>query len=157
MSPFRPSSHGLTIFPCFRFQCLEKMTKLRVLSIQSNRIVKIENLDKLVNLEEFYIAHNGLTQIEGLEQNVKLTTLDVAGNRLTKVENVKHLSQLEEFWANDNQIADINKLEEELGPKHLPQLNTVYLEGNPAQRKEGPAYRRKLALALPQIKQIDAT
>lgn len=59
--------------------------------------------------------------------------------------------------ANDNEIQDINKVAEELGPNLMPELTTVYLEGNPAQRKEGPAYRRKLILSLPQLKQIDAT
>jgi protein phosphatase 1 regulatory subunit 7 len=44
--------------------------KLRLLSIQSNRITKIEGLENLVNLEEFYISHNGLEKLEGLENNV---------------------------------------------------------------------------------------
>lgn len=74
------------------------MSKLRVLSIQSNRITKLENLDKLANLEELYISHNGLTQIGGLEKNSKLTTLDVAGNKIKVIENVSHLSKMEEFW-----------------------------------------------------------
>lgn len=38
----------------------------------------------------------------------------------------------------------------------MPKLATVYLEGNPAQRTEGTAYRRKVMLALPQLSQIDA-
>ena len=149
-----------------------------MLSIQSNRITKLENLDALENLEELYISHNGLTRIEGLDSNLKLATLDIAGNRIREVENVKHLSKMEEFWvseslvvltrqklnyvrpgqqANDNDIQDINQIDEQLGPDHMPSLSTVYLEGNPAYRKEGPAYRRKLTMALPQIQQIDAT
>lgn len=59
--------------------------------------------------------------------------------------------------ANDNQIEDINHLGQELGPKNMPDLETVYLEGNPAQKKEGANYRRKVQLALPQISQLDAT
>lgn len=39
----------------------------------------------------------------------------------------------------------------------MPHLETVYLEGNPAQKKEGTGYRRKVQLALPQIQQLDAT
>lgn len=37
---------------------------------QSNRILKIEGVEKLVNLEEFYISHNGIEKIEGLDTNV---------------------------------------------------------------------------------------
>lgn len=133
------------------------LTKLRVLSIQSNRITKLEGLETLVNLEELYISHNGLTKLEGLAANVKLTALDIAGNMIEKIENVSHLSQITDFWANDNKIVNLNDLDTQLGPKYMPVLDTIYLEGNPAQRSEGPAYRRKLKLLLPQLKQIDAT
>jgi len=51
-------------------QNLENLTKLKIISIQSNRITKIEGLDMLVNLEEFYISHNGIEKIEGLNNNV---------------------------------------------------------------------------------------
>lgn len=138
-------------------QGLETLTNLRVLSIQSNRITKLEGLEKLVNLQELYISHNGLTKLEGLQHNVKLTTLDVGANMIEKVENVGHLSLLQEFWANDNKITDLNGLDKELGETKMPALETVYLEGNPGMRKEGAAYRRKLKLLLPQLKQIDAT
>ena len=40
------------------------------LSLQSNRLVKIEGLDLLVNLKELYISHNGIERLEGLEHNV---------------------------------------------------------------------------------------
>lgn len=39
----------------------------------------------------------------------------------------------------------------------MPELETVYLEGNPGQRMEETSYRRKVQLALPQIQQLDAT
>ncbi|SPO41852.1 probable SDS22 - protein phosphatase 1, regulatory subunit 7 [Pseudozyma flocculosa] len=136
---------------------LETLVNLRILSIQSNRITRIEGLDSLVNLEQFYISHNGLTRIEGLDHNRNLTTLDVSGNQIEVVENVAHLAELEEFWANDNKIKDLNNLESQLGPKLMPKLETVYLEGNPVQRTEGPAYRRKIKLLLPQLSQIDAS
>ncbi|PWN40922.1 L domain-like protein [Ceraceosorus guamensis] len=140
-----------------KLENLDSLVNLRILSIQSNRITKLENLANLVNLEELYISHNGLSKIEGLEQCRKLTTLDIGANRIARIENVDHLKDLEEFWANDNQIPDLNALEAQLGTEKCPNLNTVYLEGNPAQRSEGPAYRRKIILALPQLTQIDAT
>ena len=39
--------------------------------MQSNRIEKLQGLDCLVNLEELYISHNGITRIEGLEHQVE--------------------------------------------------------------------------------------
>lgn len=56
---------------------------------------------------------------------------------------------------NDNKIPDLRDLEPQLS-KHK-QLETIYLEGNPCQKAEGVNYRRKIMLALSQVKQIDAT
>ncbi|WVQ73241.1 hypothetical protein IAR50_002807 [Cryptococcus sp. DSM 104548] len=134
---------------------LSTFTNLKILSIQSNRITKLENLEALVNLEELYLSHNGLTKIEGLENNTKLTTLDVGNNAIEEIENISHLRDLEEFWASNNKIANLRSLDTQLRP--LKNLATVYLEGNPCQTNDQGGYRRKIILALPQIKQIDAT
>ena len=136
-----------------------------MLSIQSNRLTKLEGLDTLKALEELYLSHNGIQKLEGLDNNLSLTTLDFAANQVTVIENVGHLKKLSQFWvrltrsqqANDNHINDINHLDAQLGPQNMPELETVYLEGNPAQKTEGPGYRRKLQLASPQIQQLDAT
>lgn len=74
--------------------------KLECLSIQANRITKIENLDKLVNLTELYISENGIEMIEGLENNKLIETIDIAKNRLASIDNIEHLENLEEFWVN---------------------------------------------------------
>lgn len=79
-------------------QGLDKLTKLKLLSVQSNRLVKIEGLEALVKLEELYISHNGIKRLEGLDTLVNLVTLDVANNFIKRVENVSHLTKLEEFW-----------------------------------------------------------
>lgn len=36
-----------------------------------NRLTKIEGLETLIELEELYLSHNGLTIVEGLEYNVR--------------------------------------------------------------------------------------
>ena len=55
----------------------------------------------------------------------------------------------------NNKIATLHSVEPQL--KNIATLETVYLEGNPCQAREGASYRRKIILALPQIKQLDAT
>ncbi|KAE8269247.1 hypothetical protein A4X09_0g3092 [Tilletia walkeri] len=141
-----------------KLENISGLSSLRILSIQSNRITKLENLAELTGLEELYIAHNGLTQIgDGLQANINLKVLDVSGNRIEEIDGVSHLSNLVEFWANDNKIITFNYLDKHFGPNLMPQLETLYLEGNPAQRADGPNYRRKVMLSCPQIKQIDAT
>ena len=54
-----------------------------------------------------------------------------------------------------NKIPTLNSVEPQL--RQIATLETVYLEGNPCQAREGANYRRKVILALPQIKQLDAT
>ncbi|ORY25645.1 putative nuclear regulatory subunit of Glc7p type 1 protein serine-threonine phosphatase [Naematelia encephala] len=134
---------------------LSTFSNLRILSMQSNRITRIQGLEGLVNLEELYLSHNGLERIEGLENNTKLKTLDIGNNIIKQIEGISHLSQLEEFWASYNKIPHLSALDSQLA--HLQNLETVYLEGNPCQTNDMAGYRRKIILALPQVKQIDAT
>lgn len=138
-----------------KFEGLSTLKKLKILSIQSNRITKIEGLEELTSLEELYLSHNGVQRIEGLENNLKLSTLDVGNNQIPAVENLSHLKALTELWMNDNNIPNLRALESELGK--ISTLKTIYLEGNPCQREDEGGYRRKIMLALPQVKQIDAT
>ena len=109
---------------------------------------------------------------------MRLTTLDVGNNFISTIENLSYLRSLAELWVrsselprhaavhdhglpiifsqiNNNKIPNLQSLESQLAP--LPCLETIYLEGNPCQQAEGANYRRKIMLALPKIKQIDAT
>ena len=51
-------------------QNLGSLHNLRILSVQSNRIVKLEGLGALEKLEELYMSHNGIEKLEGLDRNV---------------------------------------------------------------------------------------
>lgn len=52
-------------------------------------------------------------------------------------------------------MADFAEVERELRDKE--QLETVYFEGTPLQTRQPALYRNKVRLALPQVKQIDAS
>lgn len=134
---------------------LSSLSNLKILSIQSNRITNIAGLSDLPNLEELYISHNALTDLTGLENNKNLRVLDFSNNRVTKLEGLAHLSQLEEVWASSNGLSSFEEVERELRDKE--KLETVYFEGNPLQLQSPALYRNKVRLALPQIKQIDAS
>ncbi|CAI9585118.1 unnamed protein product [Staurois parvus] len=97
---------------------METLSNLTVLSVQSNRLTKIEGLKSLVHLRELYLSDNGIQVLEGVENNKKLTTLDVASNRIKKIENIRHLTELQEFWMNDNLVdnwADLDNLQTRKG------------------------------------------
>jgi protein phosphatase 1 regulatory subunit 7 len=93
--------------------------------------------------------------LSGLENNLALRVLDVSNNQIAHLVNLKHLTNLEELWASSNQLHSFEEVEQELGDKK--NLNTVYFEANPLQLKNPTLYRNKVRLALPQVKQIDAS
>ncbi|CAZ81285.1 unnamed protein product [Tuber melanosporum] len=134
---------------------LSTLKNLRILSIQSNRLTSITGLDELTSLEELYISHNALTSIAGLDTNKNLRVLDISNNQIAQLANLAHLPHLEELWASNNKLASFEEIEQELGG--LEELVTVYFEGNPLMREAAAGYRTKIKLALPRIKQIDAT
>lgn len=74
------------------------MTNLKILSLQNNSLIKIENLNNLIKLDELYLSENGIEIIENLENNVNLGTLDLSMNKVSKIENIIHLQNLKELW-----------------------------------------------------------
>jgi Leucine-rich repeat (LRR) protein len=71
------------------------------------------------------------------------------------LKGLKHLSKLEELWASDTKLESFEEVREELGG--LEELTTVYFEGSPLQRSQPVLYRGKVRLALPRVRQIDAS
>lgn len=136
---------------------LTSLTSLRLLDLKSNRLTSISGLETLTELEDLYVSHNAITEIgpESLRNNKKLRVLDISNNRITKLENISHLKDLEEFWASANGISNFREVEKELADKE--KLETVYFEANPLQLNGPAVYRNKIRLALPQVRQIDAT
>ncbi|VEU37061.1 unnamed protein product [Pseudo-nitzschia multistriata] len=132
------------------------------------------------NLEELYLGHNGLDDdgISGLISLTgrggstimfpKLNVLDLSRNRLkttaalvvdAKNDNVfAEWPMLEELWLSGNAIENfeaVYPLKEASDRKHLPLLETLYLEYNPVGKEF--EYRKKLAEFIPSLDQIDAT
>lgn len=136
-------------------QNLDSLANLRIISIQSNRLTKISGVSKLPNLEELYLSHNAITDLSGLESNESLRVLDFSNNQVTHLEHLSSLKNLEELWGSNNKLASFDEVERELKDKE--KLETVYFEGNPLQMNGPAVYRNKVRLALPNIKQIDAS
>jgi protein phosphatase 1 regulatory subunit 7 len=137
------------------FKNLSTFTNLKILSIQSNRLTSLTGLSHLPQLEELYVSHNALIETNGLGSNHNLRVLDISNNKILHLSNLSHLTKLEELWASNCQLSSIQELEKELADKK--NLETVYFEGNPLQLNSPVMYRNKIRLALPQVKQIDAS
>jgi len=161
---------------------LAPLSRLRRLSLQSNRLESMAGLGACPSLEELYLSHNGIRVLEGLDALPKLRVLDVSSNRLTALGGggggggaggaaLAAQSQLEDLWLNDNAIDDFSRLREDLAACRGT-LSTVYLDGNPAavRWKAERRYRRELVGAggggssggdsdgplLPALEQLDS-
>jgi protein phosphatase 1 regulatory subunit 7 len=134
---------------------LSALSNLKILSIQSNRLKEITGLESLTSLEELHISHNLLTSISGLEQNKNLRVIDISANPIEHLSGLEGLEHLTEFWASNCKLGSFQEVEKQLSDKK--ELETVYFEGNPLQRQQPALYRNKVKLALPQIRQIDAS
>mmetsp|Transcript_14523 Transcript_14523/g.33542 ORF Transcript_14523/g.33542 Transcript_14523/m.33542 type:complete len:242 (+) Transcript_14523:694-1419(+) len=138
---------------------LQKLTKLRRLDIQSNRLTSVESLSTQVDtLEELYLAHNGITD-EGASMPTglalpfsNLSTVDLSRNVLTTTQHFEHLASLDELWLSGNKIESFEVVQP---LSKIPALDAVYLEYNPVAKEF--EYRKKLKEMIPSLNQIDAT
>ena len=46
-------------------------TSVGLILLQSNRLTVMEGLEQLVNLEEVYLSHNGIREVQGLDNLVR--------------------------------------------------------------------------------------
>jgi protein phosphatase 1 regulatory subunit 7 len=135
---------------------LDTLANLRILSIQSNRLKEIKGLDALVNLEQLHISHNMITTLgDSLSTLTNLTVIDISNNPIEHLEGLASQTKLEELWASYCKLSSFDEVKKELGNKES--LETVYFEGNPLQTNNKVLYRNKVRLALPQVRQIDAS
>lgn len=138
-------------------QNLEGLKNLNILSIQSNRITSpsLSHLANLPQLTDVYISHNLLDSLQPLSSVTSLRILDVSNNPITSLAGLESLSQLEELWASNCKLESFEEVEKVL--KDKANLNTVYFEGNPLELRQRALYRNKVKLALPQVRQVDAS
>lgn len=104
---------------------LRELTRLRVLDLSYNRIVRIgHGLSSCSSLKELYLAGNKISEVEGLHRLLKLNILDL---RFNKISTTKCLGQL---------AANYNCLQ------------ALSLEGNPALKNIGEEPLKKYVQSL---------
>lgn len=134
---------------------------LKVVSIQSNRLTKIEGLAALADtLEELYLSHNQITELplEEFQSMPKLRILDVSGNRISQVPSGfgAGLPAFEEFWASDNQLDNLVEQLDRFDAACAQRLTTVYFAGSNPMASH-PRYVAVVKQSFPSLKQIDGT
>ncbi|XP_002157387.2 dynein axonemal assembly factor 11 isoform X2 [Hydra vulgaris] len=112
-----------------KIEYLDKWCReIRILYLQSNLIMKIENLSRLKKLEYLNLALNNITLIENLNYCESLAKLDLTVNFIGKVTSVENL-------------------------KYNGFLTCLYLTGNPC--TDFIEYRNYVIATLPQLTHLD--
>jgi internalin A len=107
-----------------KVEYLDLLAELEVLNLARNEIVRIENLDNLPSLKVLDFEHNYIERIENLDHNPRLEMLGLSSNRIQKIEGVTHLKNLKTLFIGHNGLRDIQELES------LPGLETILLSNN---------------------------
>ncbi|XP_031746458.1 leucine-rich repeat-containing protein 9 isoform X3 [Xenopus tropicalis] len=84
-------------------------TKITSLTLDSQNLVRITNLEKLVNLRWASFSSNHLTKIEGLEHCVNLEELNLDDNSISKLEGLSKLTKLRRLSINNNLLAGFDR------------------------------------------------
>ncbi|XP_037394804.1 leucine-rich repeat-containing protein 9 [Pygocentrus nattereri] len=119
---------------------LDWTSKITALNLDSQRLSRITNLDKLVNLRWASFNNNELNRIEGLEHCPLLEELSLNHNNISSLDGVCKLQRLTRLSVNSNklQCLDASVLE------HLPNLHFLSAERNRISSLHGVQRSRSL-------------
>ena len=128
---------------------LEENVHLRVLSLNQNRIKKIQNIDGL-QLEELYLSQNQLTKITGLAKLPNLRTLDLSKNQIVLLRGLENIDSLRFLNLSLNKIEKIRQLTYVENLSLLTELDMCF---NLIQDKKH--YRLQVLFHIPQLRMLD--
>ncbi|CAF0870863.1 unnamed protein product, partial [Brachionus calyciflorus] len=110
--------------------------KITVLIIERQSLLKLTNIDYLVNLKYASFNDNYLTRIEGIDRCLKLEELSLENNLLQSLNGLENLENLRKLNVNNNEIIyydDLNN-RSEISFKNwdlsLPRLNYLSISNN---------------------------
>lgn len=132
---------------------LSTLVACEQLSLSSNCIEKIANLNGLKNLTILSLSRNNIKNLNGLEAvGDTLKELWISYNFLEKLKGVHVLKKLELLYMSNNSVKDVAEFKK---LADLPCLVDLLFEGNPLKEAKGEEYMDFVMLALPKLKKLD--
>lgn len=108
---------------------LNNLIELETLRLDNNMIKKIENLTNLNKLKWLDLSFNNIKSISGLNTLVNLTDLSLFNNEITEISNFDSNNKLNILSIGNNKISDSKKMVDYL--KKLNNLQGLTVSGNP--------------------------
>lgn len=114
-------------------------------------------MEHLVALTQLLLNENKIVKIENLGSLRDLDLLDLSDNDIVKVENLGGLVQLSELWLTANKVESFEEFEHLrlLGNLKTVRVTQIYLERCPVYFY--PDYQARIREVCPVITQIDST
>ncbi|XP_077965892.1 dynein axonemal light chain 1-like [Styela clava] len=132
---------------------LSTLSSCEQLSLSSNCIEKIANLNGLKNLKILSLARNNIKNLNGLEAvGDTLTELWISYNFIEKLKGIHVLKKLQILYMSNNSVKDANEFKK---LADLPCLVELLFEGNPLKETKGDDYMDFVMGALPKLKKLD--
>lgn len=134
---------------------LGTLTSCEKLSLSTNMIDKLTNLNLLTKAKILSVGRNNLKTLNGIEGLAEtLQELWASYNNVDKLKPLSNMKNLKVLYMSNNNVKDINEL------KHLSELanlEDLVLKGCPIESNLAENYRLKVGEVLPQLKKLDGT
>eukprot|EP00042_Codosiga_hollandica_P034557 m.242248 g.242248 ORF g.242248 m.242248 type:complete len:190 (-) comp54438_c0_seq2:660-1229(-) len=134
---------------------LSQLSHVEQLSLSTNAIEKISNLNGFKNLKVLSLGRNNIKAIAGLEPVADtLEQLWISYNLIDKLKGIGILRNLKVLYMSNNKVKDWSEFER---LKELPNLEDLLFVGNPLQEKHAADgdWIQQVASRLPKLKKLD--
>ncbi|CAL5970174.1 Conserved_hypothetical protein [Hexamita inflata] len=123
-TPTKLTTLELTESPKINFQGFEQMTQLTNLSLELNKLCKVNFISGLVSLTHLNISNNEIEDLNPLKHLLELRKINASRNKIQDISPLQKLIFIQVLRLNSNKIVDVGPL------KHLSQLQALYLQQN---------------------------
>ena len=132
---------------------LSNLVDLKVLFLQANELTRIEGLERLTQLRELVLDKNRIKSIDACSfpHLINLRELRIEDNGLKTLANLSPLQRLQSIHMSSNRISDLAEMER---LAYLPNLMEVNLVNNPVARKQ--LYRPTAIFHMQSLRLLDS-